>query len=64
MSKSKTRSGAAIGDSRVIPAQAGIQVETRRLHERNWAPAFAGATIPVVIRGERERGPESTFDAT
>ena len=45
MSKSKTRGVAAIGNSGVIPAKAGIQVtmidDVRRA---NWAPACAGAT--------------------
>ena len=45
MSKSKTRSVAAIGDSRVIPAQAGIEVrDAGASAPRAWAPAFAGAT--------------------
>src|SRR5205823_12672354 len=38
LSESQTRSVAAIGNSCVIPAQAGIQGFL------NWAPAFAGAT--------------------
>ena len=43
MSKSKTRSVAAIGNSRVIPAQAGIQVcHARALAVRDYAPAPAG----------------------
>ena len=41
MSKSKTQRVAAIGNSRVIPAKAGIQ---RRLPARHWVPAFAGTT--------------------
>jgi hypothetical protein len=42
MSESKTRSVAAIGNSRVIPAQAGIQ--RRAWQESHWIPAFAGMT--------------------
>jgi hypothetical protein len=48
MSKSKTRSVAAIGNSRVIPAQAGIQVcHASASALRDWAPASAGATTVV-----------------
>ena len=47
MSKSKTRRVAAIGNSRVIPAEAGIQClwpMLRLFDERHWIPAFAGMT--------------------
>ncbi len=48
LSKSKTRSVAAIGNSRVIPAQAGIQVCYASASDlRDWAPAFAGATTVI-----------------
>ena len=43
MSKSKTRRVAAIGDSRVIPAQAGIQVR------RQWRQCNLG---PGLRRGD------------
>ena len=46
MSESKRRSVAAIGNSRVIPAQAGIQVGDLSVSALlNWAPAYAGATM-------------------
>jgi hypothetical protein len=46
MSKSKTRRVAAIGNSRVIPAKAGIQwlCAFPSRDERHWVPAFAGTT--------------------
>ena len=41
LSESKMRSIAAIGDSCVIPAKAGIQWLS---NPRRWVPAFAGTT--------------------
>ena len=45
MSKSKTRRVAAIGNSRVIPAKAGIHVGSKS----QWIPAFAGMTIVMGV---------------
>jgi len=51
MSKSKTRSVAAIGNSRVIPAQAGSKFG--KGIAATWAPACAGATS---LRQQRGKG--------
>ena len=53
MSGAETRSVEATGNSRVIPAQAGIQ---RLCGQRHWVPAFAGTTTEP---GERATVPMS-----
>jgi hypothetical protein len=57
LSKSKMRSVAAIGDSCVIPAKAGIQVWIDRESGDPAVPANAGIQVWVEVKmGSRFRG--------
>ena len=55
MSKSKRRSLAAIGNSRVIPAKAGIQVNSSKRKVRSAAAIGYGCVIPAQAGIQVER---------